>query len=166
MSRGRGASLWLVVALIAMLDVIRRFFSDLRPADWTLCVLEVIFIAVILWLEVPERFHKRKVRKGLKVVQRIMLDGHNLRTSVSEATDDKTAPEWIQSVDKWIDTSHSALSDTSLQAALAFMHRSPLKPDIYYGGVTNRVDVSKQFQELLIRLSNLLNIMEKADVYF
>jgi len=158
--------LGVVAAGFVMSDVIRRFFGDLRPADWTLCFLEVIFIAVILWLEVPERFHKKKVRKRLVMVQRIMSEGHNLRNSVSEAnTNNETASKWIQSVQNWIDKSYQSLANTSLKASLAFMHRNVV-PDINFGGVTNRLDVSKQFQELLIRLDNLLNIMEKADVYF
>jgi hypothetical protein len=164
MSREKGTRL--LVAAVMTIDTLRRFFGDFRPADLTICILEIIFIAVILWLDLPERFHKNKVRRRLVLVQRIMLDGHNLRTSVSDANaNNETASKWIQSVQIWIDNSYQSLADNSLQAGLAFMHRH-VAPDVLYWGVTIREDVSKQFQELLIRLNNLLNIMEKADVYF
>jgi hypothetical protein len=155
-----------LAAAFIMCDVIRRFFSDLRPADWVMSTLEVIFILVILWLEIPERWHKHKVRKKLKIVQAIMESGHTLRTSVADAnTNNETASKWMRSVQNWIDMSYQTLAGSSVQAGLAFVHRN-VAPDINFYGVTSRPDVSKQFQELLIRLDNLLNIMEKADVYF
>lgn len=137
-----------------------------RLIDWAILIVDFLVLAVILWLDAPERFHRRKVRKRLVVVQKMMLDGHSLRNSVADANkNDETASRWIQSVQTWIDTSYKTLADTSMQAALAFIHRNVI-PDIYFGGVTNRQDVSRQFQELLLRLENLRNIMEKADVYF
>lgn len=137
-----------------------------RFIDWAILIVDFLVLAVILWLDAPERFHKRRVRKRLAIVQRMMLDGHALRNSVADANvSDEAASKWIQSVQSWIDTSYKTLADTSMQAALAFIHRNVI-PDIYFGGVTNRADVSKQFQELLLRLENLRNIMEKADVYF
>ena|SRR5208283_2726634 len=144
----------------------RMLTDGSRPIDWAILIVDFLVLAVILWLDAPERFHKKKVRKRLVLVQRIMLDGHALRNSVSTASaSNQTASQWIQSVQAWIDTSHQSLADVSMQAALAFMHRNVV-PDVSWGGVTNRQDVSRQFQELLVRLDNLRNIMEKADVYF
>jgi hypothetical protein len=148
------------------LGTIRGFFGEFRAADLVASGLELAFILVILWLELPERFHKRRIRKQLAMIQRIMFDGHDFRDSVASANaNDEAASRWIKSVQAWIDSTYHSIAATSLAAALAFMHRN-VAPDIHYGGVTSRTDVSKQFQELLIRLDNLQNIMEKAGVYF
>ena len=142
------------------------FSEGARLIDWAILVVDFLVLAVILWLDAPERFHKRQVRKRLVIVQGMMLDGHGLKNSVAHANEnDEAASSWINNVQTWMHTSYQTLADVSMPGALAFIHRN-VSPDIFYGGVTNRQDVSKQFQELLIRLENLQNIMEKADVYF
>jgi hypothetical protein len=141
------------------------FTEGARFIDWAILIVDFLVLAVILWLDAPERFHKRKVRKRLLMVQRIMLDGHNLRTSapaVVIATND-VAEQWVKSVQTWIDGAYQSLANASMQAALAFIHRD-VAPDIVWGGV--HANARGQFGELLHRLDNLRNIMEKADVYF
>ena len=141
------------------------FTEGARPIDWAILIVDFLVLAVILWLDAPERFHKRKVRKRLLIVQKIMLDGHSLRESappVANATND-AADQWVRSVKIWIDNADQSLAATSRQAALAFIHRE-VAPDIMWNGI--HVYARAQFGELLHRLDNLRNIMEKADVYF
>ena len=156
----------ILVCLDAVYRAWRMFTDGSRPIDWAILIVDFLVLAVIIWLDAPERFHRKRVRKRLVLVQRIMLEGHALRSSVSTANEsNQTASDWIQSVQAWIDTSYQSLADVSMQAALAFMHRNVV-PDVSWGGITTRLDISRQFQELLVRLDNLRNIMEKADVYF
>jgi hypothetical protein len=170
MSQGKIRAIHMASAMFcggdAAYRMLHMFIEGARPIDWAILIVDFLVLAVIVWLDAPERFHKKQVRKRLLLVQRIMLDGHALRNSVYGAnTNTETASEWTHSVQTWIDTSHQSLANVSMQAALSFMHRN-VAPDVSWGGVTHRQDVSKQFQELLVRLDNLRNIMEKADVYF
>ena len=172
MSRVRRRALHLAASVFAGGDALYRVWRMLtegaRFIDWAILVVDFLVLAVILWLDAPERFHKRKVRKRLAMVQRIMLDGHNLRASAPTTVPDVThnaATQWVQSVQAWIDGSYQSLADTSMQAALAFIHRD-VAPDVIFGGISERANARHQFGELLHRLDNLRNIMEKADVYF
>ena len=144
------------------------FTEGARFIDWAILIVDFLVLAIIIWLDAPERFHKRKVRKQLVSVQRIMLDGHTLRESAPTAVPDVThdvAALWVQSVQAWINDSHESLAGSSRQAALAFIHRD-VAPDVIYGAISERANARTHFRELLIRLDNLRNIMEKADVYF
>ena len=139
-----------------------------RFIDWAILIVDFLVLTVILWLDAPERLHKRKVRRRLAMVQRIMLGGHSLRESAPTAAPDVTydvAIRWVQSVQTWIDGAYQSLSDASMPAALAFIRRD-VAPDVIFGGISERADARSQFRELLHRLENLRNIMEKADVYF
>ena len=153
---------------MVLLKIWRMFTEGARFIDWAILIVDFLVLAVILWLDAPERFHKRKVRKRLAMVQRMMLDGHSLRESAPANVPDPThdvALQWVQSVQTWIDRSDQSLRIASMQAALAFIRRD-VAPDVLFGGITERANARHQFAELLHRLENLRNIMEKADVYF
>jgi hypothetical protein len=165
MSRGEGGRLR--AAALMMLDAIRRFFGDFRPADWTLCLLEIIFVGVILWLDLPERFHRNKVRRRLRFVHARIADGQRLHESAPPAgtTDIALVDPWIGAVRQWIDQTNEALSKYSVAAGLSFNSRK-VAPDVIFNGVTGTSNARGWYGELLHRLSNLQNIMEKAEVYF
>jgi hypothetical protein len=134
MSRKRRPRLGVIVAAFLMCDLIRRVFADFSPKDWVSCILEVLFILVVCALEIPELWHKRKVRQKMKIVQALMESGHTLRTSVSGAnTNNETASRWMQSVQNWIDASQRTLAGTSVQAGLAFMHRNVARYSVLWG---------------------------------
>lgn len=145
-------------------DVIRRFFGDFRPADLVASGLELAFIVVILWLELPERFHHRKVRACLRLVHARLGDGQRLHeTAPAVGTDDVKA--WLGAVDQWIDETDRRLYKASIAAALSFRARA-VEPDVVYWHVSRSADAYRKYAELLHRLRRLQNIMEKADVYF
>src|ERR1035438_5577652 len=98
MSRTRRPRLGLLVAAFMMCEVLRRIFGDFRPVDWVSCTLELLFILIVLWLEVPEVWHKHKVRKKVHIVQRLLLDGNKFQlTAPSRNVDNE---EVIRSEDR------------------------------------------------------------------
>ena len=68
-----------------MLDVQGIFAEGARPIDWAILIVDFLVLAVIVWLDAPERFHKRRVRKALATVQRLMADGQRLERSAPSA---------------------------------------------------------------------------------
>lgn len=58
-----------------------------------------------------------------------------------------------------------ALLSNSIAAGMSFDSRR-VAPDLLYGVVSRLANANSWYGELLHRLSNLQNIMEKADVYF
>ncbi len=150
-----------------MLDCIRRFFGDFRPADLVASGLEFAFIVVILWLELPERFHHRTVRSCLRLVQARLADGQRLHESVPpvQSVDLAVAEAWIGDVKEWTERTDRLLSKYSIAAGLSFRSRA-VEPDVNFGNVSRMAEAYRSYAELLHRLRNLQNIMEKADVYF
>jgi hypothetical protein len=167
MSRARRPRLALLAAAFVMCDLLRRIFGDFRPVDWVSCTLELLFILVVLWLEVPEVWHKHTVRKKVRIVQRLLLDGNKFQLSAppKDFENAEVISQWSEAVRAWIDTSQQTLTDNSIPAGLAFSRRN-VEPDVLYRVITPVGDAREMFRELLHRMNNLLNIMEKADVYF
>jgi hypothetical protein len=137
-----------------------------RPIDWAILIVDFLVLAVILWLDAPERLHKRTIRKGLRVVQLCLVQGQELRNSVpSSGQDSVQVNAWTKSVEDWIRDTQMEMSKRSTQAGISFAHFS--------GGASSLVNYTgiagtamQWYKELLLRLDNLRNIMEKADVYF
>jgi hypothetical protein len=138
-----------------------------RPIDWAILIVDFLVLAVILWLDAPERFHKYKVRRRLSLVHNMMAEGQGLHTSAprADATDAKAVDAWVIAVRKWIEQTHQTLADHSVAAGMSFDSRR-VAPDINWGVVSHMSNAREWYGELLHRLSNLQNIMEKAEVYF
>lgn len=126
-----------------------------------------MFILVVLWLEVPEVWHKHRVRRCVRFVHARIADGQRLHDSAPPAgtTDGAIADSWVEAVQQWIDQTGEALYKYSIAAGLSFNSRR-LAGDVNFGGITGTSNARGWYAELLHRLSNLQNIMEKADVYF
>ncbi len=167
MRRARRSRLSLLAAAFMMCDVLYRFFGDFRPVDWVSCILELLFILVVLWLEVPDVLHKWKVHKKVRIVQRLLLDGNKFQITAPATDFDNVTviSEWVEGVKAWIESSNQTLSDNSILAELAFSRRN-VQPDFLYGVISPIADARGWYRELLHRMNNLVNIMEKADVYF
>jgi len=155
-----------------MLDVAQGgwkiLFQEARAIDWAILIVDFLVLAVILWLDAPERFHRRTVRKRLLMVQKFMADGQQLERTAPVAAGDVdagVAATWVQSVQTWIHQTHQSLTKHSVQAGMSFVHRK-VSADIRYGGITGHSNARDWYRELLHHLDNLRNIMEKADVYF
>jgi hypothetical protein len=126
MSRGRRPRLFLIAAAFMMCDLLRRIFGDFRPVDWVSCTLELLFILVVFWLEVPEVWHKHTVRKKVRIVQRLLLDGNKFQVSAPpmDFQDAEAISQWSEGVRAWTDSSQQTLTDNSIQAGLAFSRRN------------------------------------------
>jgi len=159
-----------------MLDMIQRFFGEFRPADLVASALELTFILVILWLELPARFHKRRIRKRMRMVKNLMLQGQEIqrRAPTGKMVEDEKldgnalseiATKWVDSVKEWWENTYKLLDKYSPLAALSFVHhRGGIC--VQYSAITGLADARDLYRVLLERLDNLLNIMEKSDIYF
>jgi hypothetical protein len=156
------------VTVNALYRIWRMFTEGARFIDWAILIVDFLVLAVIVWLDAPERFHKRKVRKALKIVKDIMAEGQSFVTSApwisGNPTDDRAA-QWVKDVMEWIKNTHTSLLKLSIPAMMAFEQRA-LEPDVNFGGMTRQSRANDHFRELLHRLRSVQNIMEKADVYF
>jgi hypothetical protein len=95
-----------------------------------------------------------------------MVVGQELRDSVPpSAQDPSQLKAWIKSVEDWIQDTQKEIANHSTQAGISFAHFSGgSSSSINYGGISGGAQI--WYRELLSRLDNLRNIMEKADVYF
>jgi hypothetical protein len=144
-----------------------RIEEGARAIDWAILVVDFLVLLVIVVLDTPERFHKFKVRRRLRTVYIVLAEGQRLHESAPPAgtTDASIADAWIVAVQQWIQQTHQALAKFSVAAGMSFNSRK-VAPDINYGGITMTSNARGWYGELLHRLANLQNIMEKADVYF
>jgi len=143
-----------------------------RAIDWAILVVDFLVLAVIVWLDAPERFHKHTVRRRLRVVYGMLAQGQKLHQSAppsgplsNSGGDSDIATAWVTAVDHWIKQTHQTLAKHSVAAGMAFDARR-VAPDLHWGTVSRSSNAMAWYGELLHRLSNLQNIMEKADVYF
>ena len=171
MSRERKLALQWAAGILAMGDALCRAWrmvtEGARFIDYAILIVDFLVLAVILWLDAPERFHKYKVRKKLLIVRRLLLDGNKLQQTAPPRDIDnlEVASQWVEAVKAWIESSYQTLAAHSMQAGLSFSRRN-VEPDILYGVITHVAGAREWYRELLHRMNNLLNIMEKADVYF
>jgi hypothetical protein len=138
-----------------------------RPIDWLILIVDFLVLAVIVWLDAPERVHKYKVRRRLRLVHSIIAEGQRLHESAPPAgtTDTAVADAWVKAVQLWIEKTHQSLTRYSDAAAMSFNSRK-VAPTLIFGVITATSNAREWYGELLHRLANLQNIMEKADVYF
>jgi hypothetical protein len=168
MSRGRRV-FHLVAGGFAMVDAIHRFFIMLfgkpQPIDFWLLGADIAIVLLILWVDVPEKLHKRRVRSGLSATGTLMQKGEEIEASAPRSgnIDIGTIPLWKQSVDEWMTKTNNFLASCSPQASAAFLHNVG-GSSMRYGGIAG--DAHDYFVHLLARMNNLRAIMEKPDVYF
>jgi hypothetical protein len=156
-----------MVALFMACDLLHRIFGDFRPVDYISCGLESIFIIMVLWLELPDLFHKRRVRKKVRIIQQLLLEGDKLRQTAPPAdVQNLNVPVgWSGSVQAWIGNCDNLIADHSIPAWLAFTRRN-VGPDVLYVNISAVAGARDWYRELLHRMNNLLNILENAYVYF
>ena len=153
--------------LLTMLDTLRRMFSDARPIDVWMLVIELLVLLLIAG-EVGVVLSRWLKRKG-KLTQtfNLMSKGQQLENSVPPlGTADETAIRtWNESVKTWIGETNRFLVGCSQQASATFLHEE--------GGTLSSMryhDVAKDahdwYKTLIARLNNLRSVMEKPDVYF
>jgi hypothetical protein len=108
MSRKRQV-VYLVVGAFAMIDAIRRvlivLFGKPEPIDIWILGADIVIIALIVWLDVPEKFHRKKTHRIALALNPFVAEGLRLLQEVP--FQDTLTPgssrifEWTQSVLNW-----------------------------------------------------------------
>jgi hypothetical protein len=171
-----------VSVVYAMLDALHRLFVSSfghpQPIEWWLLAADVAIVALIVWLDVPEKLHKRRCAKIVKVLSDFMFVGHTLAGSVpnpqlQQVGSAEQIEMWRQSVEAWRTETAQYLSAHSSKAASAF-----LLITLSETNVTNIVHPlegwsfhlsgyeRETYQALLGYMDNLRGIIEKPEVYF
>lgn len=140
-----------------------RIFSEARPIDWLIVVIDVI---VLLWIAasdvigVPQRWRKRR---GMKRVLVLLADGVDLQSARPTAEASQTeAKAWVESVKSWIVAVHGFLAEDAVRALAVFGHW-PIGPPI---GTEVHPLAGGWCSELDSRLSALRSIIEKPEAFF
>lgn len=151
-----------------MLDAIHRLFKLMfgcpQPIDFWILGADVLIVLLILWVDVPEKLHQRRIKKNIYKLVSFLNDGQALHDAPpnSQATEEE-AQTWSEQVSNWILLVQSFLEKNSKSALSVFRHHGLGQR---YGGLRISLKVEKWFYELDVRLKNLRSIMEKPDVYF
>lgn len=170
----RGKALRLVVLVYAMMDAIRRIFVLLfghpQPIEWWLLATDLAIVALIVWLDVPERLHKRRIRQRMGRLVEFLNEGQKLLTTFP---DDKTSygqtliPGWKTAVENWITSTNSFLLVCSPYASAKFLDDSQLSQprDYFIPSININTDLWKHLEMVHRRLSNLQEIVQSQQVY-
>jgi hypothetical protein len=122
----RGATLSLAVAIMVS-DAIRRFFGDLRPADWAIIFIELLFVGVVVAQWIFDSRHKRHLRDRRRDVYALVAQGQELLKTtplpsfLAGEMAEQAGVEWILAVDKWRTETSQTLASLSEKAASSFM---------------------------------------------
>lgn len=172
-----------------MCQTIHQMFTEVRPFDWLMLVVEVLVLLLILYeVLVGASRHRRESRRRrelqdiLEHLNRFMDAGKALQVTVPNTANlglpgneylHGLVEKWVSSVKQWRDEIKTFLSVRSRQALSAFVlitdaesidstvHPPSDWPFVVRGEL--RRDI---YQPLVAYLRNLQNIMEKIDVYF
>lgn len=151
-----------------MFDAIRRIFHLIfgkpQPIEWWLLFADLAIVFLIIWLDVPEKFHQRRLRQRISSVASFINEGHRLKKSVpqSGAGVEATVP-WVKAVHEWSNQIEAFLSRCSAHASTKFLDETSMKHVIYMNVAQ---DIVIWYGLLDRRLSNLQMIIQNAAVYF
>ena len=153
-------------ATVFMLDAIRRFFGDFRPADLTIVVIELVFVVIVSaeWAtreirDCRKRRRQRRRQQEIDLRVRALRDalwkGQELQLRTPGSGDPYVAA-WRQAVSNWGEETRVLLKSFSAHAETAFL--SPY--------ITGSEGAVFEYISLMSRLDNLKGIIEKPDMYF
>ena len=157
-------------ATVFMLDAIRRFFGDFRPADLTIVVIELVFVVIVSaeWAtreirDCRKRRRQRRRQQEIDLRVRALRDalwkGQELQLRTPGSGDPYVAA-WRDAVSNWGEETRVLLKSFSEHAETAFSLPMPSLPYI-----TGSVGAVSEFVSLISHLNNLRGIIEKPDVY-
>ncbi len=151
------------IDIAALWATITHMFSDVRPFDWLMLIIEVLVLVLIAYEVSVNLWHKRRIKSRLATILVLKNKGQELQVSVPHGTDDTAISAWNDAVKAWANDANRLLSTFSPQASATFLHE-PGGPLLDYYRVP--MNARDHYQFLLTRLNNLHSIMEKPDVYF
>jgi|HubBroStandDraft_5_1064220.scaffolds.fasta_scaffold11766_4 hypothetical protein len=168
MSRGRQV-IRLVAGGYALIDAIRRIwhvvFGRPQPIEWWLLGADLAIVFLIIWLDVPERFHRRRINKRVVTLFEYIHRGQLLKASSPHSLeDDKLVPSWLNAVKEWNAESLHFLESCSPQARAAFL----ISDETAHTREVSTVPLGARWSygAMLDRLDNMRKIAENPDVYF
>lgn len=116
--RERRLIVCLGVNTIFLWITIRRMFSDVRPFDWLMLVIELLVLLLIAYEVIPGFWHKRRVKRRLKALSTLVSEGQLLEDSAPSQSDDQTVVvKWTNDVTTWDRKTNETLVCFSKQAA-------------------------------------------------
>jgi hypothetical protein len=159
-----------------MNDYIQYLFGDARPIDVLILLVDFLVLAVIVWIEVGEKWHKRKMNRRVTEVRPYFDRGTKLQKEVPNPFGENYEVayfEWTRRVREWSDDTHRFLGTHSERAADSFFlivnasaSDSVVYPENWGGSFPLTGHHRESYQRLLSYLSNLRTIMEKPEAYF
>jgi hypothetical protein len=167
--------------VFAVSDAIRRIFHLLfgtpQPIEWWLLGADLAIVFLIIWLDVPEKWHRRKLRKRVVELQPYMNEGQEIQRDVLVIIETlevwgETAYAWTIKANFWSKQTSDFLAIHSKRASAAFLlviNSAVTDRRIYtprYGQRYLSGEVGDCYQTLLSRLDNLRHIMERPEAYF
>jgi hypothetical protein len=181
MTPRRRRNFHLIVGAFAVSDAIRRIFHLIfgrpQPIEWWLLGADLAIVFLIIWLDVPDKLHKRKLRKIVPSLIPYMDEGRKVEEAIQGfdmrlPKGQEAAYDWTIKADEWGRKTGEFLALHSARASAVFLlvvsskgaekHVfSPRHGMQYLSGRT-----ADCYQTLLCRLDNLRRIIEKPEAYF
>ena len=153
----------MIVLIDADAGVFRRLFSEARPIDWLIVVIDVL---VLLWIAAADLIripHGWKSRHAMKRIGAFLAKGENLRAArPAPQASTQEAAAWVEAVKSWIVAIHSFLAEEAIRALAVFGQRSAGPP----AEIRVHPLAEDWILELDARLAALWSIMENAEMYF
>lgn len=116
-------------------------------------------IAYEVWDKIADR---RRIKKRTKVLFGLLNTGQELLNGVPSVNYPENVAGWVEQVLAWTKEARTALEGYTAHALASFNHLNI--PTVNYTGVS--AGAHAHFKELMARLDNLRNIMEKPEVYY
>lgn len=154
------------------------FVDGARPIDWLILGTDFLVLIAILYLELPERLHRKKCSKTVIRLSELLNEGRGLINEVpSRGSHNEHMLQmqgWRKRADSWAVSTKTFLEGRSKRAADAFVlivsvaevgsqtmvHKSGGETVVLTG------NHSHLYQAHLERLRNLQGIIEKSEAYF
>lgn len=155
--------IYLSTKILVIGGTIRRIFSDTRPVDILMLVIELLVLLLIAGEVIVAVLHWRNKRSATARILVFLADGQRLHdTPPHRQATEEEANAWIGEVKNWMRAVQSFLTNQSKSAVVVFDHHSIGQR------YSLRVSLHAEnwFYELDARLKTLRSIMEKPDVYF
>lgn len=87
---GRRRAVHVCAVVLAMFDAMRRtfhlIFGKPQPIEWWLLAADLAIVFLIIWLDVPETWHKRSIGKHLTSLSGFVDNGLRLQRSVPDSS--------------------------------------------------------------------------------
>jgi len=145
-----------------------------KPVDWLLFLVDMLVLAAILWLELPDQLHKRRVAKKVKILIPLLESGRHIQSSVpyQDMENSPELSEWAETAQSWWTSTEVAVAGLSPQAATVFKHfvnfDSADRVALDGSGRPYHLHgyAGDMYQALQLKLGNLQRIIENPEVYF